>query len=299
MVHLRIKVGLLGVLLCIALILSLQEFVGVSLIEYSAQLAVGVTLISIGIGYWTFKPQIEALTSKISKEEKVDKIEKHKQDIVKQLEVFVTYSRIKYDKISLDQDDLDYSKMPIHDKYIHHLQSYEDVWQSYSNAKKSVTEINDKIRNNIRECFQIINEKLGSFHDLPDSDRFMGSQKPYFSSKRFSEGLLSDMERFHDLEIPIPNFEIMPWGNSDYSYITNRSLEVATGESSKLEKLLLMMKTLENDTTLHSLVKEIIELRKSLENDTALKRFNDLRIQLFRDLTLGPKDLKGRCDYCP
>lgn len=299
MVHLRIKVGLLGVLSCVALVLSLQEFVGVSLNEYSAQLAVGVTLIAIGIGYWTFKPQIEALTSKISKEEKVDKVEKHKQDIMKQLEVFVTYSRINYNEISLDQDDLDYSKLPIHDKYIQHLQAYEDVWQSYSDAKKSVAKINDGIKNNMRECFKIINEKLSLFHDLPDSDRFMGSQKPYFSSKRFSEGLLGSMERFYDLEIPMPIFEIRPWGNSDYSYITNQNLEVATGESGKLEKLLSIMKILENDTKLHSLVKEIIKLRKSLETDTALKRFNELRTQLFRDLTLGQKDLKGRCDYCP
>ena len=132
----------------------------------------------------------------------------------------------------------------------------------------------------------------------PDSDRFIGPQKPYFSSKKFSEDLLSNIEYLYNLETPLPILEIRPFGNSDYSYITNLHLEVATGEREKLEKLLPILKQLQNDTKLHSLVKEIIELRKSLEN-TALKRFNDLRTQLFSDLSLGQKNLRGRCDYCP
>jgi hypothetical protein len=228
-----------------------------------------------------------------------DKMERHRQDIMKQLEAFVTYSRIIYNEISLDQDDLDYAKLPIHDKYIKHLQAYEDVWQSYSDAKKSVGEINGKIKNNIKECFRIAHEKLDSFHDLPDSDRFIGPEKPYFSSKKFSEDLLSNIEYLYNLETPMPILEIRPFGNSDYSYITNQHLEVATGEREKLEKLLPILKQLQNDTKLHSLVKEIIELRKSLENNIALKKFNNLRTQLFSDLSLGQKNLRGRCDYCP
>lgn len=299
MVHIRKIIGFIGVGLVVIFNLILPHYVMVNTSEYATQLAVGITLVGFGIAYWTFRPEIERITTRITREEKGDKIERHRQDIIKQLESFVTYSRIIYNEISLDQDDLDYAKLPIHDKYIQHLQAYEDVWQSYNDAKKSVGEINGKIKNNIKECFRIIREKLDSFHDLPDSDHFVGPQTPYFSSKKFSEELLSSMERFHDNKTPIPILEIRPFGNSNYSYITNLHLEVATGEREKLEKLLPILKQLQNDTKLHSLIKKIIELRKSLEDDVVLKKFNDLRTQLLRDLSYGQKNLRGYCDYCP
>ncbi len=82
MANLRMKVGLVGVLAGVALTLSLQKFMGINLTDYSTQLAVGVTLMTIGIGYWTFKPEIERVTSKIAiqeTEENKERIEQHQK----------------------------------------------------------------------------------------------------------------------------------------------------------------------------------------------------------------------------
>ena len=89
MANLRIKVGLVGVLSSVALVLSLQKFVGVNLTEYSTQLAVGITLIAIGIGYWTFKPEIERVTSKIAVQETEENNERAEQHRKKLNEAFL------------------------------------------------------------------------------------------------------------------------------------------------------------------------------------------------------------------
>ena len=68
--YFRIKLGFIGIGSIVAFVLLLPHFVEINQSDYYTQLAVGMTLLSLAIAYWTFKPQIEKLTEKIREEER-------------------------------------------------------------------------------------------------------------------------------------------------------------------------------------------------------------------------------------
>lgn len=59
----RTVLGVSAILACIGGIMLLATlFGGINLVEYATQLAVGLTLVALGVAYWMFRPRIDRWT---------------------------------------------------------------------------------------------------------------------------------------------------------------------------------------------------------------------------------------------
>lgn len=297
MVHLRVKVGFVGILSGVALVLSLQKWIGVNLIDYSTQLSVGVTLITIGIGYWAFKPQIERLTSKVRSEEKQEKIENHKQHILELLQNPAYAYFPEYDQFG--KGEVSWSSSVMYQYCLSHLESYPDLYESFEKAKKYSEDIIHQISTKIQESRDLIEHTLSSFKDLPESDVWVGYVKPYFMKKRFEDILLKDIASSILYNTNVRPFNLIRPTGSSFFTLNNGQGECAVGDEDTLTKLVTVIKPLESNSKLRSLINEIEELKKRLRDPTTWEEFNNKREKLVLDLTKGQKDLIGHCNYCP
>lgn len=297
MIHLRKILGLVGVLSGVVFVLSLQKIERLNLSDYYTQLSVGVTLMTIGMAYWTFKPQIDALTSKISREEKPEKFEKHKQDILAVLE-FQLYAYFPEFGDS-GNGELSWESKDLYEYCIDHLKSYPDLWKSFEMAKNNSENVLNQIRIKFQECNNLVENVLGTFNELPESDRYLGYNEWHFMKNRFRTTLFRNISDAILNKTEVRPFNIINPSNTQVFILTDNSGECAIGDEPTIRKLRDLIKPLESDSKLRSLISEIEELKKQLRDPNMWSEFNKKREVLVRDLTKGQRNLKGHCNYCP
>ncbi|MBI3641367.1 MAG: hypothetical protein HY222_03125 [Thaumarchaeota archaeon] len=167
MTNLRIKVGLGGVLSCVVVVLFLQKFV-VNLIEYFTQLAVGVTLIAIGIGYWTFKPEIERLTSKIAiqeTEENKKHAENHRKKVFEDYQIAINNRALAWQGYRLFFRDYHNSRILLQHFFTGHSELYSTLLSNFE-IDKQIREApnapSKEIKEKMDKADADVREKLGN-----------------------------------------------------------------------------------------------------------------------------------------
>lgn len=300
MVHIRKIIGFLGVGSVALFNLILPHYVKIDTSSFYTQLAVGITLIGFGIAYWTFRPEIERITTRIAKEEKRDKLDNHKQHIlsVLQNQFYVYYTEWEY-SLGVLRGQIDPSTSPMYPYCLSHLKSYPDLLDSFEKARKFSEDTIQQITDKIAEAIKLVEDAIKSFNDLPESPTYL-SYKPHFMKDRLIATLLKNIAASITNNSNVRPFKVQQVSGLQFYVLTDDSGECAVGDNeNSVKKLLDMVKPLESDKKLRSLIQEIEDLKKSLRQPKVWADFNQKRIKLVQNLTLGQRDLQGKCDYCP
>jgi len=178
--------------------------------------------------------------------------------------------------------------------------TYKKTWQAYENAKKYDENIVDKIIKKIQEYRQALEQKFSEAKlSIPASEEFIDYQTRHYNQKfvkhlifKDIKHLLENKKTYLTLKIYLssdPNFSSLNWGATTFAIADEQSLE-------RLQKLI---EQLENDETIISIIKTINSLEIQLKNNNELKRFNDEREEIVRQVIYGQKILRGTCNLCP
>lgn len=315
---LRIKLGFVGVGLCSVALLTLQFLGEVDISQFITQVAVGLFLLGIGIGYWTFKPEIEKHLGKDSGKtiEKVIIMESL-ADKQKDREKYANH--LRDDTLSIIKLGIGNVNEPEYSEAIRsvnknkkmilqHMYTYENVGISsplytrykqihsidnrFKNSSFKVNELIYKLRADFLEIH--LNKQLETMVEI-DYDKLLNVLGFPQNVDLYSDSFdLNLVQPIYESNISEAHFYIKGDNGDGQYHIKYNNITVARCKSKKLSEKSLQL-ILKHSSNIVKLTSEI-KMQKNM-NEGLKHAFNEMFTHVSNSLEHGEPNL-GVCDAC-